>query len=531
MMKQSLVMAAVLAEKVSAGVSRQPVVYEISTRPWLYSMAQKGIAASCGDYVCLRDIPTGEWQQMANDHIDIIWLMGVWQLGDYGLQHDRSTAKMGEFRSYLPDVVEADVIGSPYAVVEYKVHSDIGTDQDLVDLRSTLNSFGLKLMLDFVPNHMAVDNAILASDPDVFLEKPVATSSPESWWITQSGRTFAHGRGPYDGPWTDTIQVNYWSSAGIQAMTDNLVYVASKCDAVRVDMAHLILNDVWENAWGDDMSAGGFSRPSHEFWQLAIDAVRAHHPDTLFMAEAYNYYITSPPEKDMLQNLGFDTVYDKTVLDLLEGSNLDDLRGYVSSQSQGFFERTAHFVENHDEPRAAAALHGKQQAFAGALVSWTLPGLRLAFFGQLDGFSRKLGVQVRRAVAETPDAALHLQYTRLLTILKDDVFHTGTWQYIDVPKDGTGWRLAAWRWSSSDTKTKRLVVVNFSDTMAWANVQVADAYGFNGSDGLWITELFSSNRYQRSAVEMRSNGLVCGVGGFSAQIFDYSEQFEHIAVV
>jgi len=516
---RSLILLSAWATPAMADELSQPVVYEISTRPWLYSLAQAGVAAQCGDYVCLKDVPLSEWQRMADDHIEVVWLMGIWQLGQYGLDHDRSSAKMAEFRTYLPDVQEADVIGSPYAIAQYCVHSDIGSNADLSKVRSILNTLGIKLMLDFVPNHQAVDNSDLEAKSNIFLAKPASTSSPDNWWIQRDGRMFAYGRGPYDGPWTDTIQVNYWSQAGIQAMKEHLLFVASQADAIRCDMAHLMLNEVWQNAWGNDMQAGGFSRPGDEFWSIAISNVRSQYPNTLFMAEAYDYHMTSPPEKEMLQNLGFDFVYDKTVLDKLEDNHLDDMRAYIGGQPQSFFERTAHFVENHDEPRAVSALHGQQQAFTGAVAASTIPGLRLYFFGQFDGFSKKLGVQVRRAVAEQPSFALHAQYTKLLSVLASPVFHHGTWSYISIPKDGTGWRLMAWRWSYGDSK--RLVVINFSEAQAWGNVQVADAAGPSGSDDIKIIELLSDTAYTRSASDMRSSGLVCGVDPYSAQIFQY----------
>ena len=99
------------------------------------------------------------------------------------------------------------------------------------------------------------------------------------------------------------------------------------------------------------------------------------------------------------------------------------------------------------------------------------------------------------------------------------VFHDGTWTYISVDKSGTGWRLVAWRWSDS-AGNKRLVVVNFSDTEGWGNVVVADAEAPSG-DSLTITELITDVQYVRSASQMRTTGLVCGVAPFSAQIFQY----------
>ena len=57
----------------------------------------------------------------------MIWMMGVWQLGDYGLAIDKSK----DYSSVLPDCTEDDIIGSPYAIVSYTCNSQIGSDSDL----------------------------------------------------------------------------------------------------------------------------------------------------------------------------------------------------------------------------------------------------------------------------------------------------------------------------------------------------------------------------------------------------------------
>eukprot|EP00928_Gymnodinium_smaydae_P015776 TRINITY_DN1584_c0_g1_i3.p1 TRINITY_DN1584_c0_g1~~TRINITY_DN1584_c0_g1_i3.p1 ORF type:complete len:535 (+),score=103.23 TRINITY_DN1584_c0_g1_i3:65-1669(+) len=514
---------AIFAWACFAEVRRQPIVYEISTRPWLYALAQSGIQANCGEYVCLRDVPQTEWQRMKDDSIDMVWLMGVWQLGSFGVQHDRAPDEMRAFSRELPDIRSEDVIGSPYAVVNYTVNSDIGNDDDLAAVRRTLNELGMKLMLDFVPNHGAVDSVLVESNPGLFIQKP-GGSFPGNWFIQREGKTYAYGRGPYDGPWTDTLNYNYWNPATVRQLTDVIVSIAARADAIRCDMAMLILNPVIERTWGNLMRASGFSYPSQEFWSVAIDAARAQFPGTLFMAEAYDYNFMSPSEKPTLQNLGFDFVYDKDVLDNLNGGNLDAIRGYIRSRSQPFFEKTAHFVENHDEPRSAASLGGQQQAFIGSVVASTLPGLRLFYFGQFDGFSAKLDVQLRRATKQVPNADLHARYTTLLRIISDDVFHTGIWTFVNTPREGSAWRVSAWRWASADGSKKRLIVVNFSDQAAWAQVQVADALGNGGSDMILVKDLLTDAVYQRSASELRGSGLNVGLQPWSASIFDYSVQ-------
>ena len=99
--------------------------------------------------------------------------MGVWQLGEFGLNHDRTSRDLNNgFAHNLPGYTKEDVIGSPYAVVQYTCNPEIGTDDDIRALRKTLNSLKLKLMLDFVPNHMAFDCPQMKTDIDMFIRAP-----------------------------------------------------------------------------------------------------------------------------------------------------------------------------------------------------------------------------------------------------------------------------------------------------------------------------------------------------------------------
>lgn len=74
------------------------------------------------------------------------------------------------------------------------------------------------------------------------------------------------------------------------------------------------------------------------------------------MSEVYD------PWQAKLQSLGFDFTYDKDLYDRLGNGNLDNLRAYISGVSVAFHSQSAHFVENHDEPRAAAFFGGNQRA-------------------------------------------------------------------------------------------------------------------------------------------------------------------------
>merc|ERR1719277_2072156 len=133
--------------------------------------------------------------------------------------------------------------------------------------------------------------------------------------------------------------------------------------------------------------------------------------------------MTSPPEQLYLTTLGVDYSYEKKVLDIIEHSDLDEMRSYFFQQPQWRFDRMCHFVENHDEPRSATSLGGKQEAFAASVAAWTLPGMRLTYFGQFDGLQNRLVVQLRRAASESRDSALHARYTTLMAVLAQPIFH------------------------------------------------------------------------------------------------------------
>ena len=77
-------------------------------------------------------------------------MMGVWKLGQYGLEVDRKL----NYSKYLPNWTKEDVIGLPYAVYEYECNPSIGNNGDLSWLKSEINK--MKLMLNFVPNHSVV---------------------------------------------------------------------------------------------------------------------------------------------------------------------------------------------------------------------------------------------------------------------------------------------------------------------------------------------------------------------------------------
>ncbi len=334
-----------------------------------------------------------------------------------------------QYQRALPDFRADDVVGSPYAIHRYEVDAALGGPVALAALRARLRTLGLRLILDFVPNHLAIDHRWLVEYPNRFVQATAdrLASEPENYFtreIDSVPRIFAHGRDPTYNGWTDTVQLDYRSGETRCALGELLAGIADQCDGVRCDMAMLVIRDVFVRTWG-----GSFDLPRADFWSEAIGAVKAKHPAFLVLGEVYwdlEY---------RLQQLGFDYTYDKRLYDRLVDEDSESLRAHLRATFE-FQRRLTRFIENHDERRAVTTF-GPERSRTAAVLALTLPGMRLVHEGQIEGRQVKIPIQLGRRPAEPSDLLTKAHYERLLRALSDAVFHEGAWQLLDTQPAGT----------------------------------------------------------------------------------------------
>jgi len=395
---------------------------EISTRPWLFYLTQKYQRP----IKTLLEIPKEEFIQIANQGIEMVWLMGVWQLGQYGLDYDRNHTS--SYGSVLPDWTMDDIIGSPYAITNYTCNTELGLESDLISLRNTLHSVGLLMMLDFVPNHSAVDCLYTETNPDYYIRSPKNIPIDSNRYLPSG---IAYGSSCSGcGSWPDTAQFNYWNPTLADIRTKELLRVASIADAIRCDMAYLLLNDVFQQTWSKELSSWNWNRPDSEWWKDSISFVKSKYPKVVFLAEVYDQWASE------LQSLGFDYTYDKSLYDKLGEGNLDKIRQWISTNSVDYLKHSAHFVANHDERRAVDYFGSWWRADAAALITYTLPGMQFYWMWDDFGFKNKLDVHLRREESEPSIPEVTNFYRQLSDIVNTDVFKKGAWTYLDV--FGTG---------------------------------------------------------------------------------------------
>jgi glycosidase len=142
-----------------------PSLYQVNTRVWLTELSR-----NLGRPATLDDFPDAKLDSLAGIGFDWVWLLSVWQTGPAGRGVSRANALWRkEFQDTLPDLREEDIAGSGFAIQNYTVHRDLGGDAALARLRQRIQKRGLKLMLDFVPNHMAPDHPWVESHPEYFI--------------------------------------------------------------------------------------------------------------------------------------------------------------------------------------------------------------------------------------------------------------------------------------------------------------------------------------------------------------------------
>lgn len=356
----------------------KPLIYQIFTRLYTNQNASNVPSGTLGENGCgkLNDFTAAQLKRIADFGFTHVWFTGL-------LEHATQTSyEAYGIRPDHPAVVKGRA-GSPYAIKDYyDIDPDLATDvpnrmKEFENLVRRTHKAGLKMVIDFVPNHVArqyASDACPEGVRDLGADDDTAKAfDPDNNFYYIPGQSLHTGFDtehrsdvPYEetpakvtgndhfdawpsrNDWYETVKLNYGVDycAGRQThfspvpstwlkMTDILLFWAKKgVDAFRCDMAEMV--------------------PA-EFWAYATKRVKEKYPGILFIAEVYN-----PAEYRRYIGSGFDYLYDKVGL-------YDTLRGIVcgglsASCITGCWQaiddirpHMLNFLENHDEQRIASA--------------------------------------------------------------------------------------------------------------------------------------------------------------------------------
>ena len=424
-------------------------LYQINTRIWINQLSE-----TLNRSASLDDVPEEYLEGFTDLGFDWVYLLGVWQTSKYGRSLVRSNQEWRkDYIRVLPDLREEDMCGSCFAIPGYIVSEELGGDSELERFRDRLHKHKLRLMLDFIPNHTAIDHPWVDENPQFYIHGTEADllNEPHNYIRLSTSRgelIFAHGRDPYFSGWSDTLQLNYGNPTLQEAMAGELKKISLLCDGVRCDMAMLVIPEVFQNTWG--ISA-------RSFWPWAIERVQESLPEFVFLAEVYWGLEWS------LQKQGFSYTYDKKLYDRIIDLHALPVREHLQADL-AFQYKTVRFLENHDE-RRIAEIFPLEIHKAAAIITYLLPGMQFFHQGQLEGCKIKIPVQLCRKPEENPDIKIEQFYHQLLNCMKYPAFLSGDWQLLNIiPAWEGNWtwnNFIAYAWKGTGEQ-KVVVVVNYS---------------------------------------------------------------------
>ncbi|MBC6366412.1 alpha-amylase family glycosyl hydrolase [Algoriphagus sp. AK58] len=484
-----------------------PSLYQINTRVYLTELSQ-----GLGRPATLDDIPDSDLVKIAEKGFDWVWFLSVWKTGEKGRKISLNNPEWREeFQKTLPDLKDQDIGGSGFSIAGYQVHPALGGDAALKRLRKRLSKLGLKLMLDFVPNHMGPDHPWVERHLEFFVSgtEEDLQRSPQNYTKVKAGKKewiVGYGRDPYFEGWPDTLQLDYSNPAVVEAMIAELRKVSTQCDGVRCDMAMLILPEVFEKTWG---------RRALSFWPEAISEIRKTLPEFCFMAEVYWDLEWT------LQQAGFNYTYDKRLYDRLLDACVRDIRGHLRAE-MAFQNKLARFMENHDEPRAASMFSDIAHHQAAAVITYLTPGLRFFHQGQLEGKTKRISPHLVRGPKEPVHKVLQKFYDALLKILNLQEVRDGKWMLLEcVPawEGNSSWdAFVAFGWVGPNPGQKWVVVVNYRPYRSQCYLKLP-CPEFAGSD--WkLQDLMSKASYERNGYDLQSGGLYLDLDAWGYHVFD-----------
>jgi len=194
------------------------------------------------------------------------------------------------------------------------------------------------------------------------------------------------------------------------------------------------------------------------------------------------------------------------------------VRNHLSA-SLDYQDHLARFLENHDEPSAAAMFETAKHR-AAAVVTFLAPGLRFFHQGQFEGRQKHVSPHLVRGPSEPIDNVLSQFYARLLTALHHPAAREGNWQLLDCrPAWDGNWThdsFIAFGWEKSPSE-RLIAIVNFSDHQSQTKLHLP--FAMSGHEAFHFQDLLGNANYDQRGSELAVNGLIIDLPAWGTHVF------------
>jgi len=497
------------------------LVYQVDVGVWLGEQSRREHRP-----VTLDSISPSILDEFADQGFHWLWLMGLWDGGDAAREIlSRRSPLLEQFQADLPDLEREDIVGSPFAVKEFRIRADLGGEDALEGLRADLARRDLRLLLDFAPNQVTIDHGWVEQSPDFFIQGSAGDIERDGqrhgqrYFRCAQDHILAHGIDSREQPLAETAQPNFRHAGLRNAMLRELEKVAALADGMGVRAPEDLQPERFSACWGDrSQPRDGSSPVDRFFWAEGIARVRTIHPRFVFLAE------TGPEASSFLLDAGFDYTWSPRLPDPLLAGDATGLQAHLLSECReeecGEGGHKVRYLECHGGPRAAALL--SREAHPGAaLLTYLPPGIRLFRDGQLQGRRLPQNPYLARRSEEPLDRDGMAFYQRLLEILTRPEVDRGSCELLPLGEAWEGnftWRQFLVLLHRGSTGERILSAVNYGPLRGQC---YADVSGLEPSGCQWtFQDLFSVDVHTRDGEDLARRGLYLDLGPWDYNVFE-----------
>ena len=219
-----------------------------------------------------------------------------------------------------------------------------------------------------------------------------------------------------------------------------------------------------------------------------------------------------------MQQQGFDYAYDKRLYDRLRDGHARPVREHLHA-GLDYQNKLARFLENHDEPRAAATFSADVHE-AAAIVTFLSPGLRFFHQGQFEGRTKHISPHLVRGPHEAIDGRLARFYERLLAALRKPAVRQGNWKLLDCTSawesNWTSDCFLAFAWHGSDDE-RLVATVNYAPNQSQCYVRLP--FTDLGGTQWRFEDVMVDASYQRDGDDLAARGLYLDEPPWRARVF------------
>ncbi len=521
----------------------------------------------------LDEIPDEELQLLFSWGFNALWLIGVWE-------RSRASAKIKQLCG------NPEAIASAYSVSDYEIAQDLGGEEAFNNLKYRALKYNIRIAVDMVPNHTAIDSKWIIEHPDWFIQTdkppfysyrfngPDLSSDPRVEIYIEDGyynradagvvfklvenntgriRYIYHGNDGTGTPWNDTAQLNFLLPEVREAVIKKIIDISHKSPIIRLDAAMTLTKRHYHRLWFPEPGKGGDipSRTEYsmthsqfnklfprEFWREVVDRIAVESPDTLLLAEAFWLM-----EGYFVRNLGMHRVYNSAFMNMLkmeQNKEYHQVLKNVLDYNPEILRRYVNFMSNPDELTAVQQFGKDDKYFGVCVMMVTMPGLCMFAHGQIEGFQEKYGMEYSRAYwNEIPDEYLIKRHEReVFPLLKNRALFSGVENFVlyDFYDEYERINDNVFVYSNGSRNDRILVVFNnrYQEARGWVRKSARYRHALEPAQGLRLNcqngtyysckDLKNNLCYLIDPVKICANGWYVKLGAYKYQVFaDFRE--------